>query len=54
MMSDLIISHVSQKKGYVTVSEIRDSLKWERERATHVLVSVLEKRNATLNAYYIT
>lgn len=29
-----------QKKGYVTVSEIRDSLKWEKERACHVLVSI--------------
>lgn len=40
IMSDLIIAF--QKKGYVTVSEIRDSLKWERERACHVLVSVKE------------
>lgn len=30
-----------QKKGYVTVSEIKDSLKWEKERACHVLVSIL-------------
>lgn len=30
---------VFQKKGYVTVSEIRGSLKWEKERACHVLVS---------------
>lgn len=27
-----------QKKGYVTVSEIRSSLKWETERAKQVLV----------------
>jgi len=50
-MSDLIIGLVLQKKGYVTVSEIRDSLKWERERACHVLVSVQEKQNTTLNAF---
>lgn len=29
-----------QKKGFVTVSEIKASLKWEKERACHVLVSV--------------
>jgi len=51
VMSDLIIGLVLQKKGYVTVSEIRDSLKWERERACHVLVSVQEKQNTTLNAF---
>lgn len=27
-----------QKKGYVTVSEIRSSLKWEMERAKQILV----------------
>lgn len=31
-----------QKKGYVTVSEIKDNLKWEKERACHVLVSIPE------------
>lgn len=50
LMSDLIIGHVLQKKGYVTVSEIRDSLKWERERACHVLVSVQDK-HLYLNAF---
>lgn len=29
-----------QKKGYVTVGEIRSSLKWETERAKQVLVRV--------------
>ena len=29
-----------QKKGYISVSEIRESLKWERERVCHVLVSL--------------
>lgn len=29
-----------QKKGYVSVSEIRGSLKLERERVCHVLVSL--------------
>lgn len=33
-----------QKKGYVSVSEIRESLKWERERACHVLVSRLQRK----------
>lgn len=33
-------SHSSffQKNGYVTVSDIKASLKWETERARHVLV----------------
>ena len=40
--SSVAFSVYLQKKGYVTVSEIKDNLKWERERACHVLVSFLK------------
>ncbi|KAG1936000.1 EAP30/Vps36 family protein [Pimephales promelas] len=50
-MDHTVVLQLAEKKGYVTVSEIRDSLKWERERACHVLVSVQEKQNTTLNAF---
>lgn len=49
--------HLLQKKGYVTVSEIKDSLKWEKERACHVLVSntfgKMRDFKHILNAWYV-
>ncbi|KAM6312030.1 vacuolar-sorting protein SNF8 isoform 1-T1 [Podargus strigoides] len=37
-MDHTVVLQLAEKKGYVTVSEIRSSLKWETERAKQVLV----------------
>lgn len=44
-------SHSSffQKNGYVTVSDIKASLKWETERARHVLEHLLKEGLAWLD-----
>ncbi|XP_049614362.1 vacuolar-sorting protein SNF8 isoform X1 [Syngnathus scovelli] len=39
-----------QKKGYVTVSEIKDGLKWENDRASHVLDHLLKEGLAWLDS----
>uniref|UniRef100_A0A4W5JS14 Vacuolar-sorting protein SNF8 n=1 Tax=Hucho hucho TaxID=62062 RepID=A0A4W5JS14_9TELE len=39
-MDHTVVLQLAEKKGYVSVSEIRESLKWERERVCHVLVSL--------------
>ncbi|NXN84750.1 SNF8 protein, partial [Bombycilla garrulus] len=36
-MDHTVVLQLAEKKGFVTVSEIRDSLKWETERAKQVL-----------------
>ncbi|PKU31353.1 vacuolar-sorting protein snf8 [Limosa lapponica baueri] len=36
-MDHTVVLQLAEKKGYVTVSEIRSSLKWETERAKQVL-----------------
>ncbi|NXT04638.1 SNF8 protein, partial [Prunella fulvescens] len=41
---------IAGKKGFVTVSEIRDSLKWETERAKQVLEHLLKEGMAWLDA----
>ncbi|KAA8581233.1 hypothetical protein FQN60_002814 [Etheostoma spectabile] len=36
-MDHTVVLQLAEKKGYVSVGEIKDSLKWEKERACHVL-----------------
>ncbi|KAJ8365047.1 hypothetical protein SKAU_G00138780 [Synaphobranchus kaupii] len=43
-MDHTVVLQLAEKKGYVTVSEIKESLKWERERACHVLGPPTERR----------
>ncbi|KAI2658491.1 Vacuolar-sorting protein SNF8 [Labeo rohita] len=49
-MDHTVVLQLAEKKGYVTVSEIRDSLKWERERACHVLDHLLKEGLAWLDS----
>ncbi|XP_005990121.1 vacuolar-sorting protein SNF8 [Latimeria chalumnae] len=42
-MDHTVVLQLAEKKGYVTVSEIKMSLKWETERANHVLEHLLKE-----------
>ncbi|XP_074413638.1 vacuolar-sorting protein SNF8 isoform X1 [Zonotrichia albicollis] len=47
-MDHTVVLQLAEKKGFVTVSEIRDSLKWETERAKQVLDHLLKEGMAWL------
>nr|CBN81716.1 Vacuolar-sorting protein SNF8 [Dicentrarchus labrax] len=49
-MDHTVVLQLAEKKGYVTVSEIKDSLKWEKERACHVLDHLLKEGLAWLDS----
>ncbi|RMB94802.1 hypothetical protein DUI87_28781 [Hirundo rustica rustica] len=49
-MDHTVVLQLAEKKGFVTVSEIRDSLKWETERARQVLEHLLKEGLAWLDA----
>ncbi|XP_077406843.1 vacuolar-sorting protein SNF8 [Vanacampus margaritifer] len=49
-MDHTVVLQLAEKKGYVTVSEIKDSLKWEKERASHVLDHLLKEGLAWLDS----
>ncbi|CAM2115392.1 unnamed protein product [Caretta caretta] len=40
-MDHTVVLQLAKKKGYVTVSEIKSSLKWEMEHAEHLLKEVM-------------
>uniref|UniRef100_A0A4W3JHK4 Vacuolar-sorting protein SNF8 n=1 Tax=Callorhinchus milii TaxID=7868 RepID=A0A4W3JHK4_CALMI len=42
-MDHTVVLQIAEKNGYVTVSEIKASLKWETERANHVLEHLLKE-----------
>ncbi|XP_057277423.1 vacuolar-sorting protein SNF8 isoform X2 [Pezoporus wallicus] len=48
-MDHTVVLQLAEKKGYVTVSEIRSSLKWEMERAKQVLEHLLKEGMAWLD-----
>ncbi|XP_023691590.1 vacuolar-sorting protein SNF8 isoform X3 [Paramormyrops kingsleyae] len=48
-MDHTVVLQLAEKKGYVTVSEIKESLKWETERAGHVLDHLLKEGLAWLD-----
>nr|ADO27879.1 vacuolar-sorting protein snf8 [Ictalurus furcatus] len=48
-MDHTVVLQLAEKKGYVTVSEIKDNLKWEKERACHVLDDLLKEGLAWLD-----
>ncbi|NXP04852.1 SNF8 protein, partial [Thinocorus orbignyianus] len=48
-MDHTVVLQLAEKKGYVTVSEIRSSLKWETERAKQVLEHLLKEGMAWLD-----
>uniref|UniRef100_A0A3Q0RYP0 Vacuolar-sorting protein SNF8 n=1 Tax=Amphilophus citrinellus TaxID=61819 RepID=A0A3Q0RYP0_AMPCI len=49
-MDHTVVLQLAEKKGYVTVREIKDSLKWEKERACHVLDHLLKEGLAWLDS----
>ncbi|XP_068068098.1 vacuolar-sorting protein SNF8 isoform X3 [Anomalospiza imberbis] len=49
-MDHTVVLQLAEKKGFVTVSEIRASLKWETERAKQVLEHLLKEGMAWLDA----
>ncbi|KAM4884352.1 vacuolar-sorting protein SNF8 isoform 2-T2 [Sylvia borin] len=49
-MDHTVVLQLAEKKGFVTVSEIRESLKWETERAKQVLDHLLREGMAWLDA----
>ncbi|XP_041282468.1 vacuolar-sorting protein SNF8, partial [Onychostruthus taczanowskii] len=49
-MDHTVVLQLAEKKGFVTVSEIRESLKWETERAKQVLDHLLKEGMAWLDA----
>ncbi|XP_056368265.1 vacuolar-sorting protein SNF8 isoform X1 [Oenanthe melanoleuca] len=49
-MDHTVVLQLAEKKGFVTVSEIRSSLKWETERAKQVLDHLLKEGMAWLDA----
>ncbi|XP_034426150.1 vacuolar-sorting protein SNF8 isoform X3 [Hippoglossus hippoglossus] len=49
-MDHTVVLQLAEKKGYVTVGEIKESLKWEKERACHVLDHLLKEGLAWLDA----
>ncbi|XP_068516636.1 vacuolar-sorting protein SNF8 isoform X3 [Anas acuta] len=48
-MDHTVVLQLAEKKGYVTVSEIRSSLKWEMERAKQILEHLLKEGMAWLD-----
>ncbi|NXR86821.1 SNF8 protein, partial [Hypocryptadius cinnamomeus] len=48
-MDHTVVLQLAEKKGFVTVSEIRDSLRWETERAKQVLEHLLKEGMAWLD-----
>ncbi|XP_039599081.1 vacuolar-sorting protein SNF8 [Polypterus senegalus] len=48
-MDHTVVLQLAEKKGFVTVSEIRSSLTWETERAKHVLEHLLKEGLAWLD-----
>ncbi|XP_075950278.1 vacuolar-sorting protein SNF8 [Anarhichas minor] len=49
-MDHTVVLQLAEKKGFVTVSEIKESLKWEKERACHVLDHLLKEGLAWLDS----
>ncbi|XP_050841874.1 vacuolar-sorting protein SNF8 isoform X8 [Serinus canaria] len=49
-MDHSVVLQLAEKKGFVTVSEIRESLGWETERAKQVLDHLLKEGMAWLDA----
>ncbi|NWH92793.1 SNF8 protein, partial [Aegithalos caudatus] len=49
-MDHTVVLQLAEKKGFVTVSEIQASLKWEEERAKQVLEHLLKEGMAWLDA----
>ncbi|XP_040293210.1 vacuolar-sorting protein SNF8 [Bufo gargarizans] len=49
-MDHTVVLQLAEKKGYVTVSEIRSSLNWEKERAKHVLEHLLKEGLAWIDS----
>ncbi|XP_005059886.2 PREDICTED: vacuolar-sorting protein SNF8 [Ficedula albicollis] len=50
-MDHTVVLQLAEKKGFVTVSEIRSSLKWETERAKQVLDHLLKEGMAWLASH---
>ncbi|KAG8140112.1 hypothetical protein E2320_002858 [Naja naja] len=48
-MDHTVVIQLAEKKGYVTISEIKSSLKWEMERAKQVLDHLLKEGMAWLD-----
>ncbi|KAG7280648.1 hypothetical protein CRUP_023267 [Coryphaenoides rupestris] len=48
-MDHTVVLQLAEKKGYVTVGEIKQHLKWERERSCHVLDHLLKEGLAWLD-----
>nr|XP_047906762.1 vacuolar-sorting protein SNF8 isoform X2 [Anser cygnoides] len=48
-MDHTVVLQLAEKKGYVTVNEIRSSLKWEMERAKQILEHLLKEGMAWLD-----
>ncbi|XP_044300491.1 vacuolar-sorting protein SNF8 isoform X2 [Varanus komodoensis] len=48
-MDHTVVIQLAEKKGYVTISEIKSSLKWEAERAKQVLEHLLKEGMAWLD-----
>lgn len=48
-MDHTVVLQLAEKKGFVTVSEIKTSLKWETERTCHVLDDLLKEGLAWLD-----
>ncbi|CAB1434270.1 unnamed protein product [Pleuronectes platessa] len=42
-MDHTVVLQLAEKKGFVTVGEIKEGLKWEKERACHVLDHLLKE-----------
>lgn len=49
-MDHTVVLQLAEKKGFVSVTEIVDSLKWEKERAGHVLDHLLKEGLAWLDS----
>ncbi|CAH2301871.1 vacuolar-sorting SNF8 isoform X1 [Pelobates cultripes] len=49
-MDHTVVLQFAEKKGYVTVSEIKASLNWESERAKHVLEHLLKEGLAWIDS----
>ncbi|NWT13959.1 SNF8 protein, partial [Vireo altiloquus] len=49
-MDHTVVLQLAEKKGFVTVSEIRESLRWETERARQVLEHLLKEGMAWLDS----
>ncbi|KAG8566088.1 hypothetical protein GDO81_013095 [Engystomops pustulosus] len=49
-MDHTVVLQLAEKKGYVTVSEIKSSLNWEKERAKHVLEHLLKEGLAWIDS----